>query len=100
VSRLTTLKPKITKVDLRRGSQIATERIRGYELTKIRERIALRDDYICQICGRATAQGEVDHIVPLSSGGGNNEDNLQWICREPCHREKTEREERERDNKY
>jgi 5-methylcytosine-specific restriction endonuclease McrA len=98
VKRLTTLKPKIAKVDLRRGSRVATERIRGYELTKIRERIALRDEYTCQICGRGIAldRGEVDHIVPLSSGGGNNEDNLQWICREPCHREKSEREEKER----
>lgn len=96
MSKINTLNPKIAKIDLRRGSQVATERIRGYELTKTRERIGLRDEYTCQICGRLTARGEVDHKTPLHLGGKESDENRQWVCAEPCHREKTEREEKGR----
>ena len=30
---------------------------------------------------------DIDHITPLSSGGTNNEDNLQILCK-PCHIDK------------
>jgi 5-methylcytosine-specific restriction endonuclease McrA len=93
--KLNTLKPSITTLDIRRGSQIAIERIRGYELTKIRKRIARRDEYTCQICGRSTADGEVDHIVPLHRGGAESDENRQWLCRE-CHGVKSEQEEKGR----
>jgi 5-methylcytosine-specific restriction enzyme A len=100
MSKLSTLKPKVQTLDTRRGSTVATERIRGWELTKKRQRIALRDCYACQVCGRAVSLdgGEVDHIVPLHMGGADSDENSQWICKEPCHREKSEREEDERNN--
>lgn len=50
--RLTMLKPNIATIDTRRGAPVAVERIRGGRLRKIRERIMLRDGYVCQVCGR------------------------------------------------
>jgi 5-methylcytosine-specific restriction enzyme A len=90
-----TLRPKIQVVDTRMGSGPATQRIRGHELTKIRDRIGLRDEYTCRVCGRVTASGEVDHIVPLHMGGAESDENRQWMCLE-CHHAKSEREEQER----
>ncbi len=56
-----------------------------------RERVLLRDGYICQVCGRVTRQLEMDHIVPMSQGGSEDEDNLRAIC-VACHRIKTAKE--------
>lgn len=47
------------------------------------------------ICRRCSARGEVveatlvDHILPLSEGGGFEEDNLQPLC-VGCHAQKTQ----------
>ena len=69
MSKINTLRSTILSLDIRRGVPVAIDRIRGGRLKKIRERIMLRDGYECQICGRATARGEVDHITPLHLGG-------------------------------
>jgi 5-methylcytosine-specific restriction protein A len=90
-----TLKPRIATIDTRRGSPVAVDRIRGWQLHKIRQRIMKRDDYTCQMCGRVTVDGEVDHVVPLAVGGGNNMENLQYLCK-PCHKLKSDKEEKER----
>ena len=46
---------------------------------KIRERIIARDGGMCQMCGM---EGDsVDHIVPRSRGGGDEDFNLQLLCR-------------------
>jgi len=96
VPKINTLKPRISTLDTRQGVGVAVERIRGYELTKIRERIAIRDGYTCQVCGRVTVDGEVDHITPLHLGGSADSDlNLQWLCK-PCHKIKSDQEEVER----
>ncbi len=59
------LKPRIATIDTRQGSSAAVQRIRGYELTKIRERILLRDGYACRRCGRvSTTELVVDHVTP------------------------------------
>ena len=50
----------------------------------------------CVKCG-STEKLQIDHIIPLASGGTNDEDNLQALCK-LCHFEKT-KEERE-DNTY
>lgn len=92
---LKTLKPKITTIETRRGAPVAPERIRGYALTKIRERIGLRDLYTCRMCGRVTAHGEVDHVTPLHLGGQETDENRQWCC-VSCHRLKSDQEEKER----
>lgn len=90
-----TLKSKIATLDTRRGSPVAPDRIRGYDLVIIRARIGLRDQYTCRLCGRVTAHGEVDHIAPLHLGGAESDENKQWTCR-ACHRAKSEREEKDR----
>lgn len=56
------------------------------------ERIKARDQYTCQECGRITEEGDVDHKVPLSKGGTDEDSNLQYLCRKPCHERKTLRE--------
>ena len=46
---------------------------------------------MCQPClksGRPTQATAVDHIVPKSQGGGDEDSNLQAICK-PCHDAKT-----------
>ena len=95
MGKLTSIERKVATLDTRRCAPVAVERIRGGRLDKIRQRIGLRDEYTCRMCGRVTAHGEVDHIVPLAVGGGNNEENLQWCC-VSCHRLKSDQEEKER----
>ena len=95
MGKLTSIERKVVTLDTRRGGPVGVERVRGYTLTKIRARIMLRDNYTCRMCGRVTVHGEVDHIVPLAVGGGNNEENLQYLCK-PCHKLKSDKEEKER----
>jgi len=94
-SKIKTVKSNITRLDMRQGSNVATDRIRGRQLGTIRDRIALRDEYTCRQCGHITAHGEVDHIVPLHLGGRESDENRQWLCKR-CHDVKSEREEKER----
>ena len=53
-----------------------------------RELALVRDGMRCVACG-SYGPLEVDHVVPLSQGGGNDLDNLQVMCRS-CHRAKTQ----------
>ena len=92
MAKLTTLKPRVRTISTSQGAPIAVERERGWELMKTRKRIAMRAGYLCEICGRPLADGEVDHKIPLHLGGKDEDENRQWICAEPCHRLKTERE--------
>lgn len=51
----------------------------------VRFQILKRDDYRCQMCGATAKDGatlEIDHITPVSKGGGNDPDNLQVLCRD------------------
>lgn len=71
-----------------------TERGYGAAWRKIAARIMRRDNGLCQPClkqGRTTAAHAVDHIVNKGSGGSDDDDNLQAICRR-CHKAKTARE--------
>lgn len=45
-----------------------------------------RDGYKCARC-KAIENLEIDHIQPLSKNGGNDLENLQWLCR-PCNLKK------------
>jgi 5-methylcytosine-specific restriction protein A len=64
----------------------------GRPWRRIAERIKVRDRMTCQICGRVTLEGEVDHRIPLAKGGTDEDANLQWLCKTPCHADKTVRE--------
>ena len=82
-----------------RGSR--HERGYGAEWERLRVRILMRDQYLCQPCmraGRLTALvvgdrmhprgAQVDHIVPKANDGTDDPDNLEAICR-TCHEAKT-----------
>src|SRR5690606_8465959 len=59
-----------------------------------RQRGLRRDRWQCEPCkreGRKTKATEVDHIVPLSQGGTDDDDNPRAICRD-CHKAKTQQE--------
>ena len=45
--------------------------------------------------GRVEEVGDCDHIVPTYKGGKTVLSNLQWLCRNPCHRDKSDRESKE-----
>jgi len=48
-----------------------------------------RDGYVCQECGCSEGL-EVDHIIPLSRGGGDDLNNLQLLCK-PCNSRKQDK---------
>lgn len=56
---------------------------------KLRFDIFKRDGFACQYCGQKPPSVvlELDHVVPVSSGGGNDEDNLLTSCFD-CNRGK------------
>lgn len=62
---------------------------RGWD--KTRDRIALRDQYTCQKCGRITAKGHCSHIIPQAKGGSDLDDNLRWLC-EDCNMQEAQAE--------
>lgn len=73
----------------KRGSR--HERGYGNDWTRLRERILYRDKGLCQPCnhqGRVTRATAVDHILPKSQGGTDDQANLQSICH-ACHKIKT-----------
>ena len=53
--------------------------------------VVLEGEPLCRLCaaaGYTVGATTVDHIVPLGSGGTDDWDNLQPLCR-PCHDKKT-----------
>lgn len=56
-----------------------------------RKRILIRDEYQCRSCKKlchAKCDAHIDHIIPKSKGGSDDESNLQLLCRS-CHARKT-----------
>lgn len=49
--------------------------------------VLARDRYTCQSCFATGVPLHVDHIHPVSRGGGNDPSNLQTLCAE-CNRGK------------
>ncbi|MEN6423666.1 MAG: HNH endonuclease [Smithella sp.] len=90
MAKITTIKQRIKTIKTGIAS-LGTERIRGWKLMKIRDRIMLRDNYTCWKCGRVTTNGQVDHVIPLFLGGPESDENRQYLCCE-CHQEKTAEE--------
>lgn len=95
MGKINTLKPRVETIKTSTLASVAVERIRGWKLTKIRNRILLRDNYTCRKCGRVSVDLEVDHIVPLHLGGQESDENRQSLCHE-CHELKSAEEENER----
>lgn len=63
----------------------------GWQRQAENKRTMRRWRRVCHVCGRGGAD-RVDHVIPLSQGGTDDEANRRPIHEEPCHREKTERE--------
>ena len=50
---------------------------------ELRDEIAERDHYTCQICGKYMPDGvglQIDHIIPIAKGGKSVPSNLQVLC--------------------
>lgn len=56
----------------------------------LRPFILERDNYTCVYCGDKEGPFEVDHVMPKSRGGTNDESNLVCSCRS-CNRAKKDR---------
>ena len=71
---------------------VATRRIRPTtpEWVTIRRRIFQRDNYTCTYCGAHGVRLECDHVVPVSRGGSNEDNNLATACFD-CNRSKKDR---------
>lgn len=59
----------------------------------VRFEVFKRDKFTCQYCGESAPNVilEVDHIIPISKGGGNDIMNLVTSCRD-CNRGKSAKE--------
>lgn len=69
------------------------ERIRGRKLQRIRE-AHFSQNPLCVNCkaqGRVRPATQLDHIVALTNGGTDTEDNRQGLCLD-CHEAKTRRD--------
>lgn len=58
-------------------------RLSGRRLQVRNKRIKERDLFTCQNmrCGKLTIHGQVDHKIPISLGGPDDDDgNLQYLC--------------------
>lgn len=78
----------------RTSTASSSDRGYGSYWRKLRQSVLNRDGWLCQVClaeGRLTEATEVDHIIPKSSGGTDDDANLQAICR-ACHAKKTQKE--------
>lgn len=55
----------------------------------VRQYVLQRNNYQCQSCGKQNteAQLNIDHIVPLATGGSNDISNLQILCSQ-CNQKK------------
>jgi 5-methylcytosine-specific restriction enzyme A len=80
------------------GWQHGDQRQRGGRpWRRLRLQILKRDQYLCR-CGECVKLGrvriatEVDHVIPVAKGGGDDPSNLRAIAHE-CHVVKTQTDE-------
>ena len=69
-----------------KSQEISSGNTRAYLPSQEKEKLFLRQEYKCQICGKQTEPGarglQADHKIPLIRGGSNALDNWQSICNE------------------
>lgn len=69
-----------------RSPEISSGNTRAYLSGQEKEKLFLRHEYKCQICGKQTKPGarglQADHKIPLIRGGSNAIENWQSICNE------------------
>ncbi|MFO0448249.1 MAG: HNH endonuclease signature motif containing protein [Pseudomonadota bacterium] len=98
-----TLKPRVAPLDLRRVQPLTIRDQRNlssaaWQRTRLRILREANGTCQCQECkstGRLRPAHEVDHIVPVWEGGGEDDANLQAINRQ-CHKAKTADEAKRR----
>lgn len=82
----------------KKGRMYSSERPRKIG-PAVRRRIADRDKWRCRLCGirvldnvsdRHPRKLNVDHVIPLSRGGGGDDCNLQCLCRS-CNSSKADK---------
>ena len=53
----------------------------GILLTKeVISRVINISNGMCVYCGKKIIKGHLDHVIPISKGGTNAEENLVWVC--------------------
>lgn len=69
---------------------------------RVELRIYTKQNGVCPICNRVLRAGhwDLDHIKALINGGENREANLQAVCDDPCHSDKTKRDVAEKSKNY
>lgn len=75
------------RIDQELAIAVSTTRPSQAEWTSLRRSILKRDGEVCAYCGGESGPFEIDHVVPISRGGGNAPENLAVACR-PCNRSK------------
>jgi 5-methylcytosine-specific restriction protein A len=85
------LQPSTSAHGWKRNELTPKRPLSGSARQKRNERIKQRDQYTCQMCGclRISKDLEIDHKVPISEGGSEDDSNLQSLCASPCHAKKT-----------
>ncbi len=88
---LTNRKHKLTCNVICRNLYIKQQGLKYHRITghlALRFKILKRDNFTCQYCGRKPIEDNtklmVDHIIPRSKGGTNEESNLKTSC-EACN---------------
>jgi 5-methylcytosine-specific restriction protein A len=91
---LQTLRPRLSAQPVERTARVmqppGTARMTSRPWARLRAKVLMSNPLCvkCAAAGRVQAAHEVDHIVPLHSGGTHDRSNLQPLCR-PCHADKT-----------
>ncbi len=67
-----------------------TGRIPWPKWAVVRARIFTRDGHRCTYCGASGVSLECDHVVPISKGGSNKDENLVAACIK-CNRSKRDK---------
>ena len=65
--------------------EVKKKSARKYINDSFRYQILKRDNFKCTACGKSPANDgnvelEIDHIIPISNGGDNSEENLKTLC--------------------
>ena len=97
--RLKTIRPRVQGMASRiaPASTASDQRMAGRKLQARRLRIWSKDPH-CAACGRLTSYPlgfHLDHIIALTNGGQDTDDNVQVLCL-PCHEDKTKADLSER----
>ncbi len=74
---------RLKPVKARKRKRKRKRRARGQLSAALRFQVLERDGFACRYCGRAPADGvqlHVDHVLPVSSGGGDDLGNLLTSC--------------------